>query len=199
MKSSVCLLLSLLALTAVAAAAPAPRNVVLFIADDMGQDAGCYGNPDVKTPALDQLASEGTRYRHAFCTTASCSASRSVILSGLQNHATGHYGHAHGTGHFSTFASVQSLPVILSGHGYRTGRSGKYHVAPEPVYRFDEALPGDAWNPLGMAEEARAFIADKSKPFFLYFCTLTPHRSGGKIEGHRSSRIRSATTRTIPA
>ncbi|HBJ86292.1 MAG TPA: heparan N-sulfatase [Verrucomicrobiales bacterium] len=165
-------------------AAPAPRNVVLFIADDMGQDAGCYNNPDVKTPALDQLAHEGTRYRFAFCTTASCSASRSVILSGLQNHATGHYGHAHGSGHFSTFGSVQSLPVILSRHGYRTGRIGKYHLAPEPVYHFDEALPGDPWNSLGMAEESRAFIADKSKPFFLYFCPLTPHRSGGQIEGH---------------
>ena len=33
----------------------APRNVVLFIADDLGQDAGCYGNREVQTPALDQL------------------------------------------------------------------------------------------------------------------------------------------------
>src|SRR5688572_33486437 len=54
--------------------AAAPRNVVLFIADDMGQDAGCYGNRDVMTPALDQLAREGTLFRNAFCTSASCSA-----------------------------------------------------------------------------------------------------------------------------
>ena len=167
-----------------AGAIAAPRNVVLFIADDMGPDAGCYGNPDVKTPALDQLAREGTRYNYAFCTTASCSASRSVILSGLQNHSTGHYGHSHGPGHFSTYRSVRSLPVILAEHGYRTGRIGKYHLAPEEVYKFQTPLPGNAWNPVGMANASKAFIADKSKPFFLYFCTLTPHRSGGAIEGH---------------
>jgi N-sulfoglucosamine sulfohydrolase len=162
----------------------APRNVVLIIADDMGQDAGCYGNREVKTPALDRLASEGTRYRYAFCTTSSCSASRSVILSGLQNHATGHYGHAHGSGHFSTYQSVQSLPVILARHGYRTGRVGKYHLAPEEVYRFDEAISASGWNPVGMANASRDFIADKSKPFFLYFCTLTSHRSGGQLKDH---------------
>ena len=167
-----------------ACAQAAPRNVVLFIADDMGQDAGCYGNTEVKTPALDQLAREGTRYRFAFCTSSSCSASRSVILSGLQNHATGHYGHAHAQHHFSTFGSVQSLPVILTRHGYRTARIGKYHLAPEAVYHFDAALPGSGWNSVGMANETKAFIADKSKPFFLYFCTLTPHRSGGALAGH---------------
>ena len=54
--------------------------------------------------------------------------------------ATGHYGHAHGPGHFSTYGSVRSLPVILGESGYRTGRVGKYHLAPEDVYRFQEAL-----------------------------------------------------------
>lgn len=184
MKSLVTLILFSFFLLSFSFAAAAPRNVVLFIADDMGQNAGCYGDPNAKTPALDRLASEGTRFRFAFCTSASCSASRSVILSGLQNHATGHYGHAHAAHHFSTFSSVQSLPVILGRHGYRTGRIGKYHLAPEAVYRFDAALPSNAWNPVGMANDAKAFIADKSKPFFLYFCTLTPHRSGGEIAGH---------------
>lgn len=167
-----------------AGAAAAPRNVVLFIADDMGPDAGCYGNPDVKTPALDRLAAEGTLFRWAFCTTASCSASRSVILSGLQNHATGHYGHAHAEHHFSTYRAVRTLPVLLGEHGYRTARIGKYHVAPEAVYQFGTALPGNSWNSVGMANASRAFIADKSRPFFLYFCPTTPHRSGGVLEGH---------------
>ena len=35
-----------------------------------------------------------------------------------------------------------------------------------------------------MANDARDFVADTSRPFFLYFCTLTPHRSGGAIAGH---------------
>ena len=60
----------------------APRNVVLIVTDDQSPDAGCYGNPIVQTPNLDALASDGTRFTQAFCTTASCSASRSVILTG---------------------------------------------------------------------------------------------------------------------
>ena len=86
------------ALAAAPAANAAPKkNVVLFVSDDQGLEAGCYGNPVViRTPNLDALAADGTRFTHAFCTTASCSASRSVILTGLQNHANGQYGHQHG-------------------------------------------------------------------------------------------------------
>ena len=164
--------------------AAAPRNVVLFVADDMGLDAGCYGNRDVKTPHLDALAREGTLYRRAFCTTASCSASRSVILSGLHNHANGHYGHQHSVHNFHAFTLVQSLPVLLTRHGYRTARAGKFHVQPESVYQFGKVIPGAGWNPIALAEGSREFLADKSQPFFLYFCPLTPHRSGGALPDH---------------
>src|SRR5205085_1445092 len=74
---------------------PPGRNVVLIVADDLGLQLGCYGDKVATTAALDRLAAEGTRFTRAGCTTASCSASRSVILSGLHNHATGHYGHVH--------------------------------------------------------------------------------------------------------
>lgn len=74
----------------------ADRNVVFFVADDHGTEAlGAYGNRVVKTPSLDQLASEGVRFTHAFATTASCSASRSVLLTGVHNHRNGQYGHEH--------------------------------------------------------------------------------------------------------
>ncbi|MXW82193.1 MAG: sulfatase-like hydrolase/transferase [Rhodothermaceae bacterium] len=112
----------------------APRqqpNIVMVVVDDQGtNDAGCYGNPVIKTPGLDLLAENGTRFTHGFCTTASCSASRSVILSGLYNHANGQYGHMHAFHHFKTFDHVQSLPTLLNRAGYRTVRTGKYHVAP---------------------------------------------------------------------
>ncbi len=181
--NSVLLLVPLLALV-LGAFAAAPRNVVLFVADDMGRDAGCYGNRDVKTPHLDAFAREGLLYRRAFCTTASCSASRSVILSGLHNHANGHYGHQHAFHNFHAFPSVQSLPVILARNGYRTARAGKFHVQPESVYQFGKVIPGIGWNAPAMADACREFVADKSQPFFLYFCPLTPHRSGGALPGH---------------
>src|SRR5262245_63098543 len=92
------------------AAAAGKRNVVVVVADDHGPDAGCYGNKEVRTPHLDKLAADGTRFLNAFCTTASCSASRSVILSGLHNHLNGQYGHQHSYHHFRSFPSVKGLP-----------------------------------------------------------------------------------------
>ncbi|HVT27548.1 MAG TPA: sulfatase [Lacipirellulaceae bacterium] len=159
------------------AAVAAQRNVVLFVADDQGRDAGCYGNPVLKTPNLDRLAAEGTRFDNAYCTTASCSPSRSVILSGMFDHANGMYGLEHRYHHFRSFDNVKSLPVILGSAGYRTARVGKYHVGPEPVYHFDQVLGGNSRNPVDMAERSRKLIELRSnRPFFLYFATNDPHR-----------------------
>jgi N-sulfoglucosamine sulfohydrolase len=158
----------------------APRNVVLFVTDDQGQDAGCYGNAVIQTPNLDRLASEGTLFRYAFCTTASCSASRSVILTGMHNHANAHYGHEHSYHHFSSYATVKSLPVMLADAGYRTGQVGKFHVTPESVYHFEVRLPGNARSPVEMADNCRSFVASSERPFFLYFCTADPHRGGDR-------------------
>jgi len=161
----------------------ADRNVLLIVADDHGQDTGAYGNNVIKTPHLDRLASEGTLFANAFATTASCSASRSVILSGLFNHRNGQYGHQHDYHHFQSFDNLKTLPVLLEDAGYRTASIGKYHVAPEKVYHFQEYLPGNSRNPVEMAENSREFInKDREQPFFLYFCTSDPHRGGGVVE-----------------
>lgn len=161
----------------------ARKNVLLVVADDHGQDAGCYGNPVVKTPHMDSLAKDGTMFTYAFATTASCSASRSVILTGLYNHRTGQYGHQHDYHHFVSFENLKSLPVLLREAGYRTASVGKYHVAPRAVYDFDQFIPGSSRNPVEMANNSRQFIGDQSgKPFFLYFCSSDPHRGGGVVE-----------------
>ena len=151
-------------------------NIILFVSDDHGTDAlGAYGNPIIKTPNLDKLASEGTKFTNAYCTSASCAASRSVILSGQFGHATGSYGHVHDYHHFSTYDSIKSLPVLLSKAGYETARIGKYHVAPEKVYHFNQVLEADPRNTVEMAEQC-ADVLNSDKPFFLYFCTDDPHR-----------------------
>lgn len=165
-------------LVAFSVAAAAPRNVVLIVTDDQGLTAGCYDNPVIKTPNLDSLAADGTRFKNAFCTTSSCSPSRSVILTGLFNHANGTYGLEHGYNHFQSFANVQSLPVMLGRAGYRTARIGKLHVSPANVFQFDQVLGGNSHNPVAMAEQCRELIEDNSdRPFFLYFCPNDPHRA----------------------
>lgn len=154
----------------------AEKNVILYVVDDQGiNDAGCMGNPVIHTPGLDHLAESGTWMTHAYCTTPSCSASRSVILSGLYNHANGQYGHEHSVHHFTTFDSIHTLPKHLGDANYRTWSIGKFHVAPASVYPFDKRLPVKA--PIEMAEQAAELISSESdKPFFLYFCTTEPHR-----------------------
>ncbi len=157
------------------------RNILLYVVDDQGMnDAGCYGNPVIKTPGIDDLAAHGTRFTHGFCTTPSCSASRSVILTGMHNHANGQYGHSHGDAHFSTFDNIRSLPGYLSGAGYRTLSAGKYHVAPKSVYpfdRFENHEYSEYADPPHQADMCRDLIAaDDDRPFFLYFCSVEPHR-----------------------
>ena len=162
----------------------AERNIVLVVTDDEGQTLGCYGDPVAVTPSIDELARDGTMFLNAYATTASCSASRSVILSGLHNHKTGQYGHQHHFHKFSSFPNLVSLtlPRVLQRAGYRTGHIGKYHVAPEEVYRFETYLRGDGRNAVQMAEQCREFLTNRSdpRPFFLYFATSDPHRGGGK-------------------
>jgi N-sulfoglucosamine sulfohydrolase len=100
----------------------------------------------------------------------------------MYNHANGHYGHEHSFHHFSSFDSIKTLPVMLAEAGYRTGRIGKFHVAPEAVYHFDVQLKGNARSPVQMAENCRSFLSQHDRPFFLYFCTADPHRSGQRAE-----------------
>lgn len=167
-------------------------NIVLIVADDHGREAvGCYGNPNIRTPHIDQLAADGTHFSNAFCTTASCSPSRSVLLTGLHNHANGMYGLEHQVHHFNSFDTVRSLPVLLEQAGYRTARIGKLHVAPELVYHFQKVLGAGGVNdpksigrsPVEMARACYDFLNEKAnepnaaRPFFLYFATDDPHRS----------------------
>jgi N-sulfoglucosamine sulfohydrolase len=170
----------LLATTAFAQPARKPRNILLLIADDLGLHTRAYGDPNARTPNLDKLASEGVRFTNAFCTTASCSASRSVILSGLQNHANGHYGHAHGEHNLHYLPSIQPTPALLRAAGYRTAIIGKLHV--NPLYEFpwdlNESNDGGR-NGSVMAAKAKKFIeAAPDRPFYLHVGYTDPHRAG---------------------
>lgn len=163
-----------------------PRpNIVMIVADDHGTDAiGAYGNRTIRTPALDALAKDGVRFERAFGTASSCSPSRATILTGRQTHSNGMYGLEQLWHHFSVFDQELSLPVALENAGYRTARIGKYHIAPESVFRFsvnlnkgNRAERGELGrSPVEMADVSRKFI-EQDGPFFLYFATQDPHRS----------------------
>jgi len=160
-------------------------NIVLIVSDDHGRETlGSYGNPVIETPHLDELAGDGVRFLNSFCTTASCAASRSAILTGQHNHANGTYGHTHGRHHFSCFDNIRTLPLMLKEGGYRTGRVGKQHYAPDHLFPFDWGRPGGEFgrDDVRMSEACREFIRGES-PFFLYWCSFNPHRAG-VVESH---------------
>lgn len=183
---SCCIVLvtSLGALDRVGRSFAAERNVIFIIADDESPTLGCYGDQAAVTPAIDAVAADGMVFRNAFATTASCSASRSVVMSGLHNHRNGQFGHQHHYHKFASFHDVVSLslPRVMQRAGYRTGQIGKYHVAPETVYQYETYLKANARNAVEMAEVAKDFITDTDdeRPFFLYFATSDPHRGGGQ-------------------
>lgn len=154
-------------------------NILLMIADDLGRMTGCYGEPAIQTPRIDALAAQGTRFDMAFTSTASCSASRSVIYTGLHTHETGQYGLHHDHHHFMTFADVATAPALLNAAGYHSGIIGKVHVGPSEVYpwttREESATRDVDW----VAARARDFFAARTAdatPFFLTVGFIDPHR-----------------------
>ena len=144
------------------------KNIIFIITDDQSPTLGCYGDPVAQTPAIDSLAKDGTLFLNAFATTASCSASRSVVMSGLHNHANGQYGHQHAFHKFSSYFNVVglSLPREMAKAGYRTGHIGKYHVSSEEVFHFQTYMKGSQRNAVDMANKSEDFITAKSdQPF----------------------------------
>ena len=105
-------------------------NVVLIMTDNHGAwTLGCYGNPDIKTPHIDRLATEGIRFTEAFSSNAVCSPTRATYLTGLipSQHGVhcylGRNEAQMGAKAYSTIAEFRTLPQILSDNGYEIGRA----------------------------------------------------------------------------
>ena len=94
-------------------------NILLIVSEDNGQELGCYGDPYVRTPNLDRLASEGTLFKNAYVAQAGCSQSRAAFLTGLYPHQNGQIGLA--TWKFRMYREdTANIVRSLKDAGYRT-------------------------------------------------------------------------------
>jgi arylsulfatase A-like enzyme len=184
-------------------------NLLFVFADQMrGMDMGCAGNVQVRTPALDRLAGEGTRFTRAYANCPVCTPSRGTIL-------TGRYPLSH-----RAVANDMPLPTdevcianVLRDAGYRTGYVGKWHLDGVPRDRFTP--PGErrqgfdywaVWNcahayfngkvfrdapepialggyePVGHTDLAIEFLRQRAdQPFCLFLSWGTPHAPYGQV------------------
>ncbi len=162
----IALLLPCLALLASPVCAGAP-NIVLLFADDLGYgDLGVFGNPTIRTPNLDRLASEGLRMT-SFYSAPSCVPARVQLLLGrYPSRAIVSRTSVGGDGGIPS--EFTTLPQALRAAGYRTAMAGKWHLG----YARDEYLPVgkgfDRWFGLPYSNDMIKPWVQTDEPLWLY-------------------------------
>jgi len=192
------------ALTTLAAPAvlaqPARRpNILLILTDDLASwMLGCYGNREIRTPHIDQLARSGVRFLNHFVVTPICSASRATLF-------TGRLPRQHGIHDFLTpnpienppqgqkeppasFAKETMISDILAGNGYQCGYVGKWHMgndaAPGHGYQYTYTMGGGS----SRYQDPAMFLNGKPVEEKGYLTELMTDHAGRFLDQQSSSR-----------
>ena len=139
---------------------PAPPNIVLIYADDLGwRDLGVQGSGFYETPNIDRLAAEGMRFTDAYANAPNCAPSRAALISGQYAPRTGIYtvgSSERGPAEERALLAVENettlgldvvtIAEVLSDAGYATGHAGKWHLGGEGFLPEDQ---GFTWSIAG--------------------------------------------------
>ena len=108
-------------------------NLLLFLSDDLTyHDIGCYGNEEIRTPHIDQLARQGLRFEYCFNSAPMCAPTRMSLYTGIHPVRNG----AH-PNHSRVYDHIQSMAHYLTPLGYRVALMGKRHEAPLENFPFE--------------------------------------------------------------
>ena len=112
-----------------------PPNIVVIFTDDQGYgDIGCYGATDFRTPHLDRMAAEGTRFTSFYVAASVCSPSRAALLTGRYPPRAGVTGVLFPRHDGGLPQSEVTLADILKQRGYATACIGKWHLGDEEEF-----------------------------------------------------------------
>ena len=191
-----------------------PSIVVVLVDDLRWDEISCAGHPFVRTPNIDRIATEGVRFRNAFCTTPLCSPVRACLLTGLHTH---HHGILDNINRSEQSHRLKTFPQVLQRNGYDTAYVGKWHMGNDDTARpgFDYWVSmkgqGTSFDPLlnvngehkkflghttdVLNEKAVEFIRQKrSRPFCLYLAHKALHpeltqRDDGSITDPQAAKF----------
>src|SRR5262245_60056194 len=133
-------------LAAESSRASALPNIVIIFCDDLAYgDIGCFGATGYRTPHVDRLASEGTRFSSFYVAQPVCSASRAALLTGCYANRIGIHGALGPNSRVGIGPGETTIAEMLKSRSYATGIFGKWHLGREPQFLplqhgFDEYL-----------------------------------------------------------
>ncbi len=108
-------------------------NVVIIYLDDLGYgDLGCYGS-NIRTPNIDNLASQGVMFRQFYSAAAVCSPARAALLTGRYPARTGVRRVLMPFDDFGLTAPEVTIPQVLRKVSYRSMCVGKWHLGDVPA------------------------------------------------------------------
>lgn len=157
-------------------------NVLFIITDQQRADhLGCAGNPDLKTPNIDRLASQGIRFSSAFCANPICSPNRASIL-------TGQYANMHGVRSNGILLSeeVPTITKTLLAQGWHTAAIGKLHhqFYNEPHRGFENIQSAENQRDWVSPEKGPSMRERFKKPYYGYDEVELAIGHGDIVVGH---------------